>query len=151
MPDLDITTLVERLTRLEDEAAIRDRLYSYGTALDYGDRDQFLSCFTPDADYYVTMRIGVAGAFEFHGRDQLTGYFDSHTHAPAAWHKHITTNPTITIDGDTAGSTSYFIRVDAGSEAGPATMLASGRYQDQLVRDGGTWRIRSRHCEVENL
>ena len=151
MPDPDITTLVERLTRLEDQAAIRDTLYAYGTALDYGDRDQFLRCFTPDADYYVSMRIGAAGAFEFHGLDQLSGYFDGHTHAPAAWHKHITTNPTITIDGDSAAATSYFVRVDAGGEAGPATVLASGRYQDQLVRDRGTWRIRSRRCEVENL
>jgi ketosteroid isomerase-like protein len=151
MADQDVTKLVERLTRLEDEAAIRDTLYAYGSALDYGDRDQFLGCFTPDADYFVTMRIEGAGAMEFHGYDELAGYFNGHTHAPAAWHKHITTNPMVTIDGDTATATSYFLRVDAGGEAGPAIVLASGRYKDDLVRDQDRWRIRSRRCEVENL
>jgi 3-phenylpropionate/cinnamic acid dioxygenase small subunit len=151
MPDHDTPTLVERLTRLEDEGSIRNTLYAYGSALDYGDRDQFLGCFTSDADYYVTMRIGDGGAFEFHGRDELRDYFDAHTHAPAAWHKHVTTNPTITVDEDTATATSYFLRVDAGAVAGPATVLASGRYLDRLVRDGDRWRICSRKCEVENL
>ncbi len=151
MPDANIDELIARLKHLEDEAAIQSTLYAYGSALDYGDREQFLRCFTPDADYYVDMRISGPGAMEFHGHDQLTAYFDDHTHAPAAWHKHITANPAVTVDDDTATATSYFIRVDAGTEAGSATVLASGRYQDQLVREQGRWRIRSRRCEVENL
>src|SRR5262245_1035733 len=102
MTDRDTAMVVERLVRLEDEAAIRDTLYAYGSALDYGDRDQFIDCFTSDADYYVTMRIGDSGAFEFHGHDELRGYFDAHTHAPTAWHKHVTTNAVITLDGDSA-------------------------------------------------
>jgi ketosteroid isomerase-like protein len=150
--DLNIDRLVDRLRRLEDDAAVQTTLYAYGAALDYGDRQQFLGCFTPDADYLVTMRIGGAGSgMQFHGHDQLGAYFEGHTHAPAAWHKHITTNPSITIDGDTATASSYFIRVDAEGAAGPATVIASGRYQDTLVRDGARWRIRSRRCEVENL
>ena len=58
----------------------------------------------------------------------------------------------VTVDGDRATVTSYFIRVDAGAEAGPAVVTASGRYLDEFVRDdAGHWRIRSRRCEVENL
>ena len=102
--------LAARLQRLEDDAAIRETLYAYGSALDYGDRERFLGCFTTD-----------------------------------------TTNIAATIDGDTADVTSYFLRVDAGADPVPATILASGRYVDVLVRDGGSWRIRSRRCEVENL
>jgi hypothetical protein len=41
--------------------------------------------------------------------------------------------------------------VDSSDESGPATVLASGRYQDELVRDGPAWRIRARRCQVENL
>jgi 3-phenylpropionate/cinnamic acid dioxygenase small subunit len=151
MPDDAIDQMLRRLKQLEDQAAIHSTLYAYGSALDYGDRGQFLDCFTANAAYYVDMRISGPGAMEFHGHDQLTAYFDDHTHAPAAWHKHITTNPTVSVEGDTATATSYFIRVDAASEPGSATVLASGRYQDQLVRDEGRWRIRSRHCQVENL
>jgi 3-phenylpropionate/cinnamic acid dioxygenase small subunit len=151
MSDPTVSELVERVRRLEDEAAVHSTLYAYGTSIDYGDRDRFLACFAPDADYRVDMRIAGVTALEFHGHGELGGYFDGHTHAPAAWHKHITTNIAVTVDGDTATATSYFVRVDAGDEAGPATVLASGRYDDTLVRDGAHWRIRTRRCEVENL
>ena len=143
--------LAERLDRLEAERAIVATLYAYGHGLDYGDRDQFLGCFTPDATYVVAMRIGTERGFKFHGHRELTQYFDGHTHAPAALHKHVTTNPMIRVDGDQATATSYFVRVDAGA-TGPAAIVASGRYLDELVRDAtGRWRISSRRCEVENL
>ena len=151
MSGRSIDEVLERLRRLEDEAAVHATLYAYGAALDYGDRGRFLACFTPDAEYRVDMRLGGERTLEYTGHEQLTAYFDGHTHAPSAWHKHITTNPMVTIDGDTAIATSYFVRVDATDEAGPATVLASGRYQDELVRDGVGWRIRTRLCQVENL
>jgi ketosteroid isomerase-like protein len=144
--------LAERLARLEAERAVVATLYSYGEALDYGDRRLFLDCFTPDADYSVEMRIGPQGNFSYHGHDELTAYFDGHTHAPAAYHKHVTVNPAVRCEGDTATATSYFLRVDSAPESGPAVVLASGRYVDTLTRDpDGRWRIRSRRCEVENL
>ena len=151
MPDAQTAKLTERLDRLEAERAITATLYAYGTALDYGDREQFLGCFTADASYVVTMRIGSGGGFEFHGHDELGAYFDAHTHAPAAWHKHVTTNPTVAVEGSAATATSYFLRVDAGAESAPAVVLASGRYLDELVNEDGHWRIRARRCEVENL
>jgi len=89
MSDHDSTELLERLARLEDQAQICRTLYAYGSALDYGDRDQFLRCFTDDADYVVTMRTTGETAMHFRGHDQLGGYFDGHTHAPAAWHKRL--------------------------------------------------------------
>jgi ketosteroid isomerase-like protein len=152
MSDPAIEAPVARLERLEAERAIIDTMYAYGSALDYGHRDRFLQCFTPDADYVVEMRVEGGAGFTFHGHDELAQYFADHTHAPAAWHKHVTTNPSVVVDGDTARATSYFLRVDAGAESGPAVVLASGRYLDQLVRDDdGSWRIHSRRCEVENL
>jgi ketosteroid isomerase-like protein len=128
-------------------------MYAYGRALDYGDREGFLDCFTDDADYVVDMRLGGAAVLSFHGREELAGYHDWHTHAPDAWHKHVTTNPAITIDGDTATAVSYFLRLDSDAETGaPSTVSSSGRYVDEFARgaDGG-WRIRSRRCDVENL
>jgi len=143
--------LADRVAQLESERAIVATLYAYGNALDYGDRGSFLDCFTADADYEVTMRLAPEGNFSFHGHDELTGYFDSHTHAPAAYHKHITTNAHVACHGDVADVTSYFIRVDSPA-SGPAVVLASGRYVDDFIRDdNGRWRIRSRRCEVENL
>jgi hypothetical protein len=147
----DPTNLAARLALLEDEKAIVATLYAYGTALDYGDRDLFLGCFTADAEYTVDLRLNPEGGFACRGHGELTTYFDGHTHAPAAWHKHVTVNPMVVCDGDTARATSYILRVDPAPGSGPATVLGSGRYVDTLVRDGGRWRIRTRRCEVENL
>lgn len=140
-----------RLRRLEDEAAIRATLHAYGSALDYGDRAQFLDCFTADAEYVVVLRTSGAVAYECRGHDELAAYFDAHTHAPTAWHKHVVTNITVEVDGDSATAASYFLRIDAAPDAGPGTVLASGRYLDRLARNGDRWRIAGRRCEVENL
>ena len=153
MDDVDLTALVERVGRLEAERAIADTLYAYGRGLDYGERDVFLNCFTADADYRVDMRIGGESTLHYRGQAELAEYYESHTHAPDAWHKHVTTNPSISVDGDKATTVSYFLRVDAcAEEAGLAYVLASGRYLDEFVLgDDDVWRIRSRRCEVENL
>jgi ketosteroid isomerase-like protein len=144
-------TLSERLTRIEEERAILDTLYTYCTSIDYGERDAFLDCFTPDADWRVIKRLDPASSVHVHGHEALGRFFDSHTHAPEAAHKHITLNTQIHIEGDAAHVTSYVIRVDA-REAGPAFIFASGRYLDDLVRDdNGRWRIKSRDCEVDNM
>jgi ketosteroid isomerase-like protein len=140
-----------QLARLEDERAIVATLYRYGDALDHGDRDEFLDCFTPNAEYVVRMRLDSSNGLIFEGHEQLRAYFDGHTHAPAAFHKHVTVNPLITVDGAAADAQSYFLRVDSPT-AGPAVVLAAGRYIDRFERGAdGRWRIRSRRCEVENL
>ena len=100
MSDPSVAALAERVARLEDERAVLATIYAYGSALDYGDRDVFLDCFTPDADYVVDMRLGAEGSFRCHGHDELRAYFEGHTHAPAAWHKHVTVNPSVTCTGD---------------------------------------------------
>ena len=143
--------LRDELARLLDERAIVATLYRYGDALDHGDRDEFLDCFTPDAEYVVQMRLDAASGFTHKGHEQLTAYFNGHTHAPAAFHKHVTVNPLITVDGEGADVRSYFLRVDSPA-AGPAVVVAAGRYIDRFDRGPDRrWRIRTRRCEVENL
>ena len=143
--------LRDQLARLQDEKAIVAVLYRYGDALDHGDREEFLGCFTADADYTVRMRIEPSSGFGYQGHEELTGYFDGHTHAPNAFHKHVTVNPLIDVHGAQADAQSYFLRVDSLA-AGPAVVVAAGRYIDRFERGAdGHWRIRSRRCEVENL
>lgn len=151
MAETSLGELLDRLTLLEDERKIVATLYRYGDALDHGDREAFLDCFTPDASYEVRMRIDGSNDFVVTGHDELGAYFDGHTHAPAAYHKHITVNPAVTCAETEAQSVAYFLRVDSPA-MGPATVLAAGRYIDRLERgDDGVWRLRSRRCEVENL
>jgi 3-phenylpropionate/cinnamic acid dioxygenase small subunit len=143
--------LLHQLKGLLDEKAIVATLYRYGDALDHGNRDQFINCFTSDAEYVVKARLDAGAGFTFVGHEQLRGYFDSHTHAPDAFHKHVTVNPLVEIDNGKAQVQSYFLRVDS-LEKGAAVVLAAGKYLDRFERgDDGGWRIRTRVCEVENL
>jgi len=143
--------LTARVEAIEQERAILDVLYTYCSAIDYGDREAFLDCFTDDAVWQVPKRLDPATSAHVAGHEALRRFFDAHTHAPDAYHKHITLNPQIRRDGDTARVTSYFLRVDS-PDAAPAYIFASGRYVDDLVRErDGRWRIRSRTCEVENM
>lgn len=139
------------LAGLLAERSITATLYRYGEALDLGDRDEFIDCFTADSHYQVDMLCGSTAPIVFDGHEQLTGYFDSHTHAPEASHKHLTVNPLITVEGDEADVRSNFIRVDS-PQAGPAVVLAAGRYVDRFQRGAdGRWRISSRRAMVDNL
>jgi 3-phenylpropionate/cinnamic acid dioxygenase small subunit len=146
-----MTELTDLLARIDAERSIAATLYRYGDALDHGNREEFLDCFTPDSHYEVAMRIDPSSDFSYDGHEELRSYFDGHTHAPDAFHKHLTMNPLITVDGGGADVQSYFLRVDS-PQAGPAVVLAAGRYIDRFERgDDGSWRIRSRRCEVENM
>jgi ketosteroid isomerase-like protein len=136
-------TLEERLRSLEDERAILDRLYAYGHSIDYGDRDEWVDCWAEDARlHWPSDRV-------FAGRDSIAGAFDAHTHAPAVFHKHLLIEPRVSVDGDTARVSSYFMRMDNGP-AGPIAR-SFGRYRDLLVRcDDGYWRFTERRTELES-
>jgi len=151
VPNTSTDALEARLARLEDERAIARTMYEYASAIDYGDRALFLDCFTEDADWRVTKRFDPDKGVHVHGHEELGKFFDWHTHAPDAYHKHITINSLIDCDGDTARATSYTIRVDS-LEVGPAIIYASSRYVDEFVRGAdGRWRFRSRTSETENM
>jgi ketosteroid isomerase-like protein len=164
MSDSTIDALVQRLAQLEDERAIIQTLYTYTHNLDHGDREAFAACFTEDAVFTVQMRltdppirgnrqIPMPKGFRVEGRNGMAEWFNSRRpHAPEKFLKHITVNPKVVLHGDTATVESYFIVAKPADpkEAGPAILGSSGRYIDEFVRDGDRWRIRLRHCEVEN-
>lgn len=138
-----MSSLEERLQRLEDERAILDRLHAYCYSLDYGWRDEWLDCWTEDAV--------LAWPHEtFTGRDDIGRAFDGHSHAPEAFHKHVVVEPRVRLHGDEATAQSYFARLNDSPE-GPV-VRSFGRYLDLLSRcDDDAWRIRERRLERESL
>jgi len=138
-----MSSVEERLQRLEDERAIIDRLYAYCTSLDYGHREEWLDCWTEDGV--------LAWPHEtFTGREEIGRAFDGHSHAPEAFHKHVIVDPRVRQYGDEATAQSYFMRLN-DSPGGPV-VRSFGRYMDVLVRcDDGAWRIRERRLERESL
>lgn len=138
------TSLEDRLRRLEDEQGILDALYGYGHNLDYGHEDAWIDCWTEDAV------LDWPGRALMRGHAELRAGFRNHTHAPAAYHKHLVVEPRITIEGDRATVFSYYARLDRYTE-GPK-IRAFGRYRDVLVRCAdGKWRIKERFPEIESI
>ena len=132
-----------RLRALEDQNAILDRLYAYGHSLDYGDRDEWIDCWTTDAVLDWPHQT-------FTGHGEIGKAFDDHSHIPDAFHKHMLIEPRVKLSRDEAHVQSYFTRIDAG-EHGP-WVRSIGRYIDRVVRcDDGVWRIAHRVCDREGL
>ncbi len=89
-------TVEDRLKRLEDERDILKKLYTYGHALDYGFEAEFLDCWTEDAILYWATPQPIRGCAA------IAEAVRSHTHAPAAYHKHLLIEHLIRVQGNTA-------------------------------------------------
>lgn len=144
--------LADRLLRLEDEQSIRETLYAYGHAIDYGLEAEFLDCWTADAVLvWAPTPERDVGFLERRlvGREAIAEAFRGHTHAPVMFHKHLLFQPQIRLDGDRATVESGFARLDE-SAAGPV-LRSFGRYRDTLVRcDDGHWRFTLRDSSIES-
>lgn len=141
-----MTDLEARVARLEDERGVLRTLHAYGHAIDYGDEEGWVDCFTEDGVFDVRGRL----TFAVSGREQLREFISRHSRAPDQWHKHLLVEPVIEIDGDTAACAAYFavvMEID-----GEPALRVFGRYRDRLVREAdGRWRLRERIAEAEAI
>jgi hypothetical protein len=141
-----MSTIEERLQRLEDERAILRTLYLYSHGIDYDLEAQWLDCFTDDACLYWP------GQEPCQGLEAIAEAFRAHPHAPASWMKHFVALPVIEIDGDSARVNSYYQRVvgEPWAPEGDPKMASFGRYEDVLVRgDDNRWRFKERRAHNE--
>lgn len=158
----ELSALGEQLQLLLAERDILRVFSQYALAIDTGDEDSFVDCFTPDATWASIRRSGVKKLVS--GSDELRRFAEVHTRAPGHYHKHIVTQSRLTVSGDSASALSYWIRVDAAAEPDdydvdatlrdrtpvgqPPFVFAMGTYTDSLVKcPDGRWRISSRFAE----
>ena len=143
--------LIRRLAALEAERGVLATLYQYGHALDYGAEADWVDCFAAAAHYELRDRgAGTADSVRsYDGRDELAAFAAGHTRAPERFHKHLVADPLISVDGERATATSYFLRLD--EVGGERVVYAFGRYRDELVRcPDGRWRFAVRIAEIES-
>ncbi len=119
---------------MEDEDQIRRTLARYSQWCDDGRFDEWAELFTEDAQFIVSGSVT-------EGRDAIRRYMQS-VLPPGSRGKHMTANTLIEVGGDTATATTDYLFVRATTE-GPR-IVAAGRYDDRLVRDGTRWRFRER-------
>ncbi|CAN5174986.1 hypothetical protein BH09PSE3_BH09PSE3_28350 [soil metagenome] len=149
---MDIASLSERLTRVEDRLAILDLLAGSAISSDTASETFWADMFTDDA----VMDRGGAVPDDV-GRENLLAIVRSPSQRAAidAGMAHLAMMPTIAIDGDRATATGYLLIVVPDTEAraillpGKGSSAGIGIYQVtvnrwELVRTADGWRVSRR-------
>lgn len=133
-----MSTLEQRLQRLEDLEEIRQLDATYCRLLDDGDWDGLVDLFTPDGEFIGLDRV--------RGQAELRRFFAGLVDGGLTAFWHYVTNLEITIDGERAEARSALWQpcVQDG-----LPHVAAGRYHDHLVRLHGQWRYRSKQVAFD--
>jgi uncharacterized protein (TIGR02246 family) len=125
---------------VEDRLAISDLFVRYTTALDSGDVETVVDCFTTDAALESPV-IGIIA-----GREAIrafAGRFATQC-AGGTQFRHMVTNIAAEVEaaGDRARATAYLLV--AITRDGKSRTLPPGRYECEAVKHGGAWRFSRR-------
>jgi 3-phenylpropionate/cinnamic acid dioxygenase small subunit len=129
-----------RLRRLEDLEEIRQLFVDYGFLLDRGDYAAYAQLFSEDGE----LKLGPIGRAQ--GRLEIEAMMTRVGGAGASLH--LITSPMITLDGDQAAARVMWTVINRAEDGTPFLGMV-GHHEDELVREGGRWRFRSRRGFVE--
>src|SRR5690349_7052569 len=130
----------ESLT-VADRLDIQDVIARYAWALDTGNVDAFVSCFSARGAL-------IWDAFEepdrWEGADALRAFITFFRDLPSsAGRQHHVSNIVITGSREVAHASSY-VAVVLRQGDGPHAVNVMGYYEDELIREAGAWRLRQR-------
>jgi len=128
---LEIMTLLARIAQLADA----------------GDIEDYLDCFSPDGSWTLHDSHGLNLEPQVRtGREELAEGVRERREiglqGPGTATKHDVSSISIDVEGDTARASSYF-RFYRSTNLVPE-LIAIGRYDDELVRTPGVWRLKNR-------
>lgn len=127
--------------------SIADLLARYAWAYDTHDWDALAACFTPDA----SLSLRVAGgdlAGPFRGHAEIMRLMRDSAAAQDDRRRHVCTNLVVDPSGPgTATARSYLTLISV--KDGRLEVLATGTYTDEVVQAGESWRLRTRHIELD--
>ncbi len=153
-----ILALAPAASAAADQANDRLQIYElmdrYGVVHDFGTPEEYAALFTPDAE----ISIG-AGPPVVKGHDALVGMatrdhqrFGGAVTADGKTSlimRHVVSNRIVEMVGkDAARGSSYVTTLIRTPDNGLA-VLSIGRYEDEYVRQGGTWRIAKRRILLD--
>jgi uncharacterized protein (TIGR02246 family) len=132
-------SLEERLSKLEDRAAIQDLVARYFLATDDDDWPVMADCFTADADFEASGYEGGSG------RDGIMAFLEMARSAMGQT-VHTINYSHVTLGGgdDAHGTVTAHLELGMGG----STVYGAVRYIDRYRRDGGTWRISARKMKA---
>jgi uncharacterized protein (TIGR02246 family) len=123
---------------VEDRFGINDLFVRYTCALDAGDAETVVDCFTEDGTL-VSPAVG-----EHTGRAAITAFARrfAQFQANGSQLRHVISNLMMSVDGDRAHATCYLIVFL--TRDGASRLLAPGRYDCNLRKVDGQWRFHRR-------
>jgi len=145
-----VEELLARIEALEAERAILRTIFACAAAIDAGDEEAFVACFTVDGEFEASGASRDATTFRIRGEAELAEFLAGHTRPPERRHRHVVAEPIVEVEGDEATCRSYFMVVV--EHEGEPVLRTFGRYEDRLRREGdGTWRLQRRSAELDSL
>jgi uncharacterized protein (TIGR02246 family) len=125
---------------IEDRLAINDLFVRYTTALDSGDVETVVDCFTGDA----TLESPVIGVIAGHDAIRAFAGRFAAQRAGGTQFRHMITNIAAEIElrGDQARATAYLLVLI--TRDGKSRRLPPGRYECEAVKEDGAWRFSRR-------
>jgi hypothetical protein len=126
---------------VEDRIAINDLFAKYAWALDTGDVDSLVACFTPDG-VVIEEVFEEPDRWEGHaGIRRLGEHFRNSAGFPGRQH-HITQS-VFQGGGDRCKARSFAFVTECRGEP-PYTLRFAGYYDDEIVKAGGEWLLKQR-------
>ncbi len=130
----------EFVQRLLDRVAIRELTARYNRSFDLHDPDAFASTFVRDGV------VAIEGGPEFAGQQALAGMCAG---TPPGL-MHVTTDATVDVDGDEATQECSLLALKRPAGGGGTPLLmASGSYEDKLVRTENGWLFSRRLIRLD--
>ena len=123
---------------IEDRFAINDLFVRYTTALDAGDVETIVGCFTEDG----ALESPVVGKYA--GHDGIRAFSERFAamHERGVQLRHVISNLAIAVNGGVAHATCYLINVVTVD--GKSQMMPPGRYECELRNVDGAWLFQNR-------
>jgi len=125
------------VSSLEDRIAIHDLFIRYCRALDNGEVETVVACFTQDA-------VLKSPVVDVTGHDEIRAFASRFAAQLAAGtqFRHMVTNIDVIADGERATATAYLLVLV--TENGAHRTLPPGRYECDLVKEHDVWRFARR-------
>ncbi|MCW2620975.1 MAG: hypothetical protein JWL64_577 [Frankiales bacterium] len=136
-----MTTIEERLQRLEDRQEIQQLFVDYGRHLDRGDWDAYAALFAEDGEILL-------GAWRARGRDAIREVMKGALQDSVGSTFHVISSPDVRLAGDVATSEVMWTVIARDPEGAPGLTMV-GRHVDELRRIEGRWRIVRRKGYVD--
>jgi ketosteroid isomerase-like protein len=132
--NIEISTLSERLTILEEKESIRNVIYGYAYNVDSRSMEPLLELFHEDVIFnYPSQNVAYQGKLNI--KPFFQGIFDTYDVI-----QHKIMNTMIQVDGHTASAKSYWMVYEIFTKGGER--WGEGQYCQKFIRTADGWKIK---------